>query len=190
MLPSFHAIVEKVYTSQWFKDVIEKMEPKHLQEDLRQEVIMVLLELPGERLIQMDEDGMLKFYTIRTILNMVKSDRSKFFTMFRNFQGLDSNGDLFEFYENNENTNLVKGYLSKDQVAEDYLEPVEINLNAIFDNSREQLYEKDMLFHYCYSFDRNALAMSRGTGIPYKTVMRTLINAKNKVKCYLQSQQQ
>lgn len=169
MLPSFHIIVEKVYTSQWFKEVIEKMEPKQLQEDLRQEVIMVLLELGEQRITQMEADGMLKFYTIRTILNMIKSDRSKFFTMFRNYEEI---ADI------------------KEQVDDEYLEQPEIDLNTIFTNTREQLYEKDMLFHYCYSFDRNALAMSRGTGIPYKTIIRTLTNAKNRVKCYLQSQQQ
>jgi hypothetical protein len=169
MLPSFRIIVEKVYKSQWFNEVIDKMQPEQLQQDLKQEVIMVLLELGEQRITQMEADGMLKFYTIRTILNMIKSDRSKFFTMFRNYEEIP---DI------------------KEQANEDYLEMPDIDLNTIFDNTREQLYEKDMLFHYCYSFDRNALAMSRGTGIPYKTIIRTLTNAKNKVKCYLQSQQQ
>ena len=169
MLPSFHAIVEKVYTSQWFNEVISKMQPEDLREDLKQEAIMVLLELPAKRLEQMEKDDVLKFYTIRTILNMIKSDRSKFFTMFRNYEEIS---DI------------------KEQVNDEYIEQPEIDLNAIFTNTREQLYEKDMLFHYCYSFDRNALAMSRGTQIPYKTIIRTLTNAKNKVKCYLQSQQQ
>ena len=159
-------IIEQVYTSQWLDDVISKMHPEDLRSDLKQEAIMILLEMDEDRLKEMQESGMIKFFTIRTVINMIKSDRSKFFVMFRNFQELPT---------------------IPDKIEEEYTECPEIPLDTIFDNTREDLYERDMLFHYCYSFDGNALAMARGTGIPYKTVIRTLINAKNRVKCYLKS---
>lgn len=161
-----NSIIEEVYTSQWLADVISKMNPEDLRDDLKQEAIMVLLEMDEERLKDMYQSGMIKFFTIRIVINMIKSDRSKFFVMFRNFQELP---------------------IIPDKIEEEYTECAEIPLDKIFETTRDDLYEKDMLFHYCYSFDGNALAMSKGTGIPYKTVIRTLINAKNKVKCYLKS---
>ena len=161
-------IIEEVYKSQWLKDVIEKMNPEDLRQDLKQEAILVLLELEADRVEDMYTNGMLKYFTIRTILNMIKSDRSKFFMMYRNYQEINLNENL----------------------TEDIYKEVEVDIHKIFGNTREQLYEKDMLFHYCYSFDSNALAMSKAIGIPYKTVIRTLNNAKTKAKCYLKSQHQ
>ena len=161
-----NSIIEQVYTSSWLDDVIGKMHPEDLRDDLKQEAIMVLLEMDEQRLLEMQQSGMIKFFTIRIVINMIKSDRSKFFVMFRNYQELP---------------------VIPDKIEEDYTEVPEIPLDTIFDSTREDLYERDMLFHYCYSFDGNALAMARGTGIPYKTVIRTLINAKNRVKCYLKS---
>lgn len=161
-------IIKTYYESDWINDAISKMHPEDLRQDLKQEVFMVLLEMDESKLLELHANGFLKFYTVRTMLNMIKSDRSKFFQMFRNFVEIGSN----------------------DKAQEDYKEPLEVCLDCAFNNSREQLYEKDMFWHYTYTFDRNALALSKETGIPYKTVTRTLNNAKQRIKCYLQQQQQ
>jgi DNA-directed RNA polymerase specialized sigma24 family protein len=161
-------IITEYYNSQWMNDAIGKMHPEDLQQDLKQEVFMVLLEMDEEKLLELHANGFLKFYAVRTMLNMIKSDRSKFYQMFRNFVELGS----------------------KEQAEEVYQERAEVCFDCAFNTSREQLYEKDMFWHYTYTFDRNALALSKETGIPYKTVTRTLQNAKQRIKCYLQSQQQ
>lgn len=161
-------IITEYYNSQWMNDAIGKMQPEDLQQDLKQEVFMVLLEMDEEKLLELHANGFLKFYAVRTMLNMIKSDRSKFYQMFRNF---------VEFG-------------SKDQAEEVCQERAEVCFDCAFNTSREQLYEKDMFWHYTYTFDRNALALSKETGIPYKTVTRTLQNAKQRIKCYLQLQQQ
>ena len=59
------------------------MNPEDIREDLKQEVFLVLCEMEEERLLQMYNDGYLKFFIVRTILNMVKSDRSNFARTFR-----------------------------------------------------------------------------------------------------------
>lgn len=161
-------IITEYYNSQWMNDAIGKMQPEDLQQDLKQEVFMVLLEMDEEKLLELHANGFLKFYAVRTMLNMIKSDRSKFYQMFRNFVELGN----------------------KDQAEEIYQERAEVCFDCAFNKSREQLYEKDMFWHYTYTFNRNALALSKETGIPYKTVTRTLQNAKQRIKCYLQSQQQ
>ena len=161
-------IITEYYNSQWVNDAIGKMQPEDLQQDLKQEVFMVLLEMDEEKLLELHANGFLKFYAVRTMLNMIKSDRSKFYQMFRNFVELGS----------------------KDQAEEVYQERAEVCFDCAFNTSREQLYEKDMFWHYTYTFDRNALALSKESGIPYKTDTRTLQNAKQRIKCYLQLQQQ
>jgi hypothetical protein len=149
------------------------MEPFDLQEDLRQEMFMVLLEMPDERLIEMHSKGYLKFFLVRTMLNMIKSNRSTFFRNFRNLIELPENvGLMTEAIEVNE---CKIGKLEFDQ---------------IFSNKRDELYERDMFLLYAFTFNSNALKLSRSTKIPYKTVRRTLDSAKNKIKCYLQSQRQ
>lgn len=163
-----NSIIQECYTSQWLNEAIGKMEPEDLRDDLKQEVIMVLLEMPEEKLFDLHENGFLKFFAVRTMLNMIKSDRSGFFKMFRNFVELSN----------------------KEVAEQEYIEKVDICFDCAFNKSREQLYEKDMFWHYTYTFDRNALALSRETGIPYKTVTRTLQNAKQRIKCYLQLQHQ
>ena len=164
---SKNAIIEEVYKCQWFNDMLDKMNPENLRDDLKQETILVLLQMQDERIEQLHQDGYLKFYTIRTILNMIKSTTSKFFFMYRNYQEFER---------------------EVDQADDVYTESIELELCHVFDNTRNDLYERDMLEQYTHTFDCNALKMSRDTGIPYKTVIRTLNNAKTKIKCFLQSQ--
>jgi hypothetical protein len=76
-------IIADLYQSKEFTDAIDKMEPEHLRDDLRQEVIVILLETPEERIIKMHEDGGLRFYTVRVILNLIKSSTSPLFKKYR-----------------------------------------------------------------------------------------------------------
>jgi len=142
------------------------MQPEDLREDLKHEVIIHLLEMDKIKLASIIEQGAIKFYTIRVMLNMIQSSTSKFFRQFRNYTHL-------KFI---------------DQQETEYKEGPGVDLDKIFGNSREGLYEKDMLNTYVYTFNRNALELSRNIGIPYKTCNRTLLNAKNKVKAYLKTQ--
>ena len=47
-------------------------------DDLIQEVALVLMELPQEKWQQINEGGYLRFYVVRTMLNMATSPRSSF----------------------------------------------------------------------------------------------------------------
>ncbi len=167
-------MIEEIYTAKWFNEAIEKTKPIELQDDLKHEVILHLCIMPTEKLESIVSSGGIKFYTVRVMMNMIQSSTSKFFRMFRNYQEI---GDINDINEINE-------------INETYIEPLPIDLDCIFGNTREELYEKDMLRIYTYQFKCNALELSRSVGIPYKSINRTLQNAKNKVKCYLKQQQQ
>jgi hypothetical protein len=59
------------------------MEPAHLRDDLKMEVIAIVLEWPDQKVIQLHEQGGLEFYVARVIINQIQSNTSPFFKKFR-----------------------------------------------------------------------------------------------------------
>lgn len=77
------AVIRDLYESKEVSRAIAKMEPAELRDDLRQEMFVVLCELPEEKLQDMHEKGYIRWYVIRTMLNMATSGRSTFARTFR-----------------------------------------------------------------------------------------------------------
>jgi len=145
-----------MYLSVDINEAIGKMQPYELQEDLRQEVFLVLCEMEEDRLLQMFNDGYLKYFIVRTILNMAKSDRSNFAKKFRR---------IYEPVEDLGST-------------EPYDESLSQKLNA----SMEILhwYEKEIF--KIYSETGNLLQVSRDTNIPYRSLLKTIKKVKTLLK--------
>lgn len=141
-------IISELYLSKDINDAIGKMHPLELQDDLRQEVFLVLCEMPEERLFQMFNDGYLKYFIVRTILNMAKSDRSNFSRTFR------------RVYEP-----IVDRY--SDQAYDE-------SINEKLNKSLEVLhwYEKEVF--RLFSETGNLLQVSRDTNIPYRSLLKTI----------------
>mgnify|MGYP006268971177 CR=1 FL=1 len=141
-------IITELYESPDINEAIGKMQPYELQDDLRQEVFLVLCEMDEERLFKMYEDGYLKYFVVRTIVNMAKSDRSNFARTFRKVY--EEVGDLgsVEIYDE--------------------------SLTERLTTSMEILhwYEKEIfkLWAEC----GNLLQVSRDTGIPYRSLLKTI----------------
>lgn len=149
-------IITELYLSKDIGDAIGKMKPVELQDDLRQEVFLVLCEMEEDRLLQMFNDGYLKYFIVRTILNMAKSDRSNFSRTFR------------RVYED---------------VSDNY--QVEVYDESISDKLRKSMevlhwYEKEIF--RLYSESGNLLQVSRDTGIPYRSLLKTVKKVKTLLK--------
>ena len=149
-------IITELYLSKDIGDAIGKMKPIELQDDLRQEVFLVLCEMEEDRLLQMFNDGYLKYFIVRTILNMAKSDRSNFSRTFR------------RVYE---------------EVSDNY--QVEVYDESISDKLRKSMevlhwYEKEIF--RLYSESGNLLQVSRDTGIPYRSLLKTVKKVKTLLK--------
>lgn len=71
--------IADLFTSTEFNDCINKMEPAHLRDDLKQEVMLVLMEKDPALIVGMARRGELRWFVVRTILNMVCTDRSTFY---------------------------------------------------------------------------------------------------------------
>jgi len=151
-------IIQELYLSKDINDAIGKMNPQELQDDLRQEVFLVLCEMEETRLFQMYNDGYLKYFIVRTILNMAKSDRSNFYKKFRG--------------------NLQEIPITYEVKKEDYDE----SLNDKLEKSIEILHWYELELLKIYSNNPNLLAISRDTKIPYRSLLKTIKKAKTLLK--------
>lgn len=156
-------ILNSLNDSRELNNLISKMHPSDLQADLKQEIMLVACEMDEQRLIDYDSRNVLIFYMVRVVLNMVHSHTSAFYKKYRK-----------EFLEFNDKMEVAD---------EDYHESKELNLDEIFGTTNAELHEKDMLSTCAINYNNNAKKLSRDCGIPYKTVLRTLKAAKNKVIC-------
>lgn len=153
-------IIKQLYKDKDIAQAIGKMQPVDLQDDLRQEMFMVLCEMDEARLLQMHESGFLKFYLVRTMLSMIKSDRSTFFNKFRRqVEEWDIRFDT--------------------KASEEYpMEEMLYKLNKSMDVLH--WYEKEIFKLYSES-RMNIMELSRNTKIPYRSLSMTI----KKVKTYL-----
>jgi hypothetical protein len=75
--------IEEIYTSQRFNDVVRKIDPVELQDDLRQEVAMALLNMDCEIVCKMYEDGRLLNYSIGIIWMMGTKQKGMFYKLYK-----------------------------------------------------------------------------------------------------------
>ena len=149
-------IIAELYTSIDINDAIGKMQPYELQEDLKQEVFLVLCEMNKDRLFQMYNDGYLKYFIVRTILNMAKSDRSNFARTFRRvYEPIQDIGFTEEYDES-----LINKLYSSLEIL--------------------HWYEKEIF--RLYSESGNLLQISRDTKIPYRSLLKTIKKVKTLLK--------
>jgi hypothetical protein len=142
-------------------DAFAKMQPEELQYDLKAEVFLVLCEMNEDKLKGMYERNELKFYIVRIMLNMIKSDRSTFYKNYRNH---------IEFVDVDKDFEII----NYDKM--DLIDKLEKNLEGL------HWYNKEILKLYAIDFKKNAKELSRKTGIPYMSIVRTINKTKKLMK--------
>lgn len=153
-------IIKEYWLNEEVNQAFAKMQPEELQYDLKVEVFMVLLEMEKEKLFGLYERNEIRFYIVRTMLNMIKSDRSQFWKKYRNYTE----------YEDNDNADVEQN-----------------SVIDIMEKGIEKLhwYQKQILNLYTFEFNKNAKELSRKTGIPYMSIIRTLKQTKNELKKHI-----
>lgn len=133
------------------------MHPAELRDDLKSEVFLILAELDYAKLIDLYEKKQIKFYMVRIMLNLVQSTDKKFYGKYRNF-------------------------VEYNQV--DVADVKEVDMSMEISSMFESLYwyQKEILRLYTFEFNKNAKELSRQTGIPYMSIIRTLNQAKKELK--------
>lgn len=150
-----NSIIVQLWDSTELKDAISKMQPEELQDDLRSELFKVLCEMDEEKLIDMYKRNVLKFYLVRTMINMMQSNTSQFYRTYR--KPLNTEVKLHD----------------RD---EDLLNKVEVELSKL------HWFSSDLLRLYAINHNCNAKELSRVTGIPYMTIHRVLKLTKKELK--------
>jgi hypothetical protein len=150
-------IIAKLWDNKEVNEAFSKMHPIELQYDLKAEVFLVLCEMDDDKLIGMYNRNEIRFFLVRVMLNMIKSDRSTFWKQYRNYTEYDG----------------------KEQI-----EVVQANIIDKMELSIEKLhwYQKEILRLYALDFNKNAKELSRQTGIPYMSIIRTLKQTKTELK--------
>ena len=97
------------------------------------------------------------------MLNMIKSDRSSFYKNYRNHIEMDNNTISKEMNRLHIETT-------------DIVDKLEKNLENL------HWYNKELLKLYALDFKKNAKELSRKTGIPYMSIVRTLHKTKTEMK--------
>jgi len=115
----------------------------------------VLCEMEEEKLIDMHKRNVLKFYLVRTMINMMQSNTSQFYRTYR--KPLNAEVELHD----------------RD---EDLLNRVETELSKL------HWFSSDLLRLYAINHNCNAKELSRVTGIPYMTIHRVLKLTKRELK--------
>jgi DNA-directed RNA polymerase specialized sigma24 family protein len=137
------------------------MNPVELQDDLRQEMFLVLCEMDDTRLIEMHKNGFLKYYLVRTMLTMIKSDRSTFHNKFRRiFQEIGC-------------------------AVEDKPVPVDENNEALhvgIETVMKELHWYENGIFKLYAENKNISELSRQTSIPYRSLSKTISDTRKKIK--------
>jgi hypothetical protein len=153
-------IIEQYWLNEEVNQAFAKMQPEELQYDLKVEVFMVLLEMEDTKLFGLYKRGEIRFYIVRTMLNMIKSDRSQFWKKYRNYS--EYNGKDILVVEN-----------------ECVIDIMEQGIEKL------HWYQKEILRLYTFDFNKNAKELSRQTGIPYMSIIRTLKQTKTELKKHI-----
>lgn len=80
---SCHNIIERMYRCEQVNKLIDRLDPPDLRDDLRQEFAMTLFNYDCDRLIELDKEDKLLFFSIRVLLNMATGTNGYFYRTYR-----------------------------------------------------------------------------------------------------------
>jgi hypothetical protein len=181
---SRNQIIEALYNSPEVARAIAKMNPPELRDDLKQEMFAVICNLPEDVLFDKYHNKHLLWYLLRTMKNMITSDRSTFFTTFRRPLDFLIYLDDLRVYAGDETSGdfLTRGgftcnaaVAAVDEDITDVLDKVEPAIESL------EFYERGLFKVYVES-SNSCAAVARKTGIPETSVRIGVRAAKSKLK--------
>lgn len=160
-------IIVDFYNDPDINAAIGKMNPPDLRDDLKSEMFVVLCEMSDEKFFQLHDQKIMKWFLVRTMLNMIKSDRSTFAKKFRQIF-VELSGGFMDRVDNNEN---------------------EHDTHEAIKNEMSQLHWYERELFRLYSQTKNISLMSREIGIPYRSISKTISETRKKMKQNLKASQ-
>ena len=176
-------IIEELYNSKEIKQALMKMQPANLREELKQEMFLALCSISDEKFWSLynskgvngvpfwgvynkNGNAGIQFWLVRCMLNMIYSTgmNQPFFRHFRaKFESIDGIEDLVQIEDD----------------SKDYKEKL---FNRVEVARKELSWYEDMLLDTYVELNFNQTEISRKTGIPYMSIVKTISNIKKKIR--------
>ena len=139
-----------------------------LWRDLEQECVLILLEKDPDKILQIHGQGYFKFYVVRLLLNLYRGKNNQFAQKYRHHDSteeIDPNADMtHEEYNSLVDDMWAIAEAEMDSWAKEGAFP----------------YDKELL--KLHMATGNMKKLSRETGIPYRSVIYSIEQAKAKIK--------
>ena len=163
-------IISELYTSKEIGQALRKMQPAHLREELKQEMFVSLCSISDEKFWHLHENKALKFWLVRCMLNMIYSTgiNQPFFKNFRH-QHEELHTDRPDVYTQHVTAEEERNHL---EALYDQMESKRAELTW---------YENELLNTWT-DLNFNQKEISRKTGIPYMSVVKTISVIKQKLR--------
>jgi hypothetical protein len=144
-----------------------------LWKDLEQEVVLILLEKDPDKITKMQVQGYLRFYIVRLIMNLYRGNNNQFAKKYRHH---DERVEV-----DPETQELSKDY---DSMLDDLWAIAQQEMDSWAKDGAFP-YDKELLNLLMQT--GNMKAMSRETGIPYRSIIYSIEQAKAKIKTAIES---
>lgn len=173
-------VLTTLFTSTEIEEVLKKINPAYIRDDVRQHVFLILFEKDEAFIIDLHERGKLRSYVAKTLYNTAHYSESSFNRQLRRRTEIPT--DSFEGDskpENDESTKVNQTFGAPPDQEEPYdyealVESCSLNLSKIY------WYNRDMLRLYVElgSYQK----VSDATGIPKRSVYDAVKKAKEDMK--------
>lgn len=193
-----HNIIEKLYLSSGFNDCLSKMEPDYWREDLKAEVLIILLtKIDDDTIIKADREGQMNLLAARVIVNQIQSNTSPFAKLYRRkmVPFIETHKmDLVEHLTGDPEY-LIKtpiDFIHARQPVEDFCnetlaerkqrEELEDELSRLTNEEIDKLYWYDKEMILAYKKYGSYRKIEQATMIPYTSCYCTIKKAMNTIK--------
>lgn len=170
-------IIEQLFKSKNFNNCINKMEPAHIRDDLRSEVLLIVCEWDEQKILNLYKKDELDFYVVRVILNLARSSSSPFAKKFRQ--------PLIEF--NPKQHNIIDNIDIAERIEKEAKEDVILQaIDEVKQGKEAGLYWYNAGILKLYINHGNYRAIENETGIPftscYKNIKKTFSELKRRTE--------
>jgi hypothetical protein len=166
MRPTRNEITQELYNSKEIASAIKKMQPASIRQELKQEMFLSLCSITDEKFFNLYENGALKFWLVRCMLNMIRSTTMNQ-PFFRNFRAKFESLEGFDNLPNQEPDNK---------------EEKEKLFSLIEENRKGLHWYEDQLLETWMDLGFNQREVYRKTKIPYMSIVKTISAIKLKLQ--------
>jgi hypothetical protein len=188
-------VLTDLFTSKELTALLDKMEPADLRDDLRQELAVILCEMPEPKLLHLCGSGEIRFYVARTVVQMIQSKNSRFYYKFRKYKEFERPGyiaeDVSGYGDGDDGEKAGNDYpvfiaeeLTADEREANFTRLVEQTLAAI---EALPFYHNRLLNEYLTLGSASAVVedmkvYAKGRYIPKRSILKAVKEAKTIIK--------